>query len=183
MRTFARAHARMLRGRVERREKSAKMMTRSRRRLNVNPTRFAPAADLAVRPTAVQPAIPRRIAKPSEPDHSLSPSAAVVASALPGKRALMRYVPGMRMLGFLSAVVCMSACVSSISIYARASAGHIACPAENIDVLSAQDTGDGPRSWVAACGPKQYSCSSSGSLEDNRSSITCAPLDATSQER
>jgi hypothetical protein len=79
----------------------------------------------------------------------------------------------MRALLFL--FVGCAAC-SPVSIYARATAGRVGCPAEQIDIRSHNDGQPGPRSWVAACGGEEYVCSSEGALEDVHSEIVCSPL-------
>jgi hypothetical protein len=65
-------------------------------------------------------------------------------------------------------------CGASVSPYARASAGHIGCPAEAIELSHVQRSGGSPQSWVANCGRAAYACSSNADPTNPQARIVCS---------
>lgn len=65
-------------------------------------------------------------------------------------------------------------CGASVSPYARATAGHIGCPAEAIELRDVQRGKGAPEAWVAMCGPVAYSCSSNVSPASPAARVTCS---------
>jgi hypothetical protein len=67
-------------------------------------------------------------------------------------------------------------CGASVSPYARASAGHIGCPAEAIELTQIERGGGAPQSWVATCGHAAYACSSNADPASREARIVCSEL-------
>lgn len=65
--------------------------------------------------------------------------------------------------------------MAEISPYARATAGRVGCPAQDIDIRDEAGT-QGPLAWTASCMGKRYACSSTGSLMSEHTRVVCNEL-------
>jgi hypothetical protein len=72
-------------------------------------------------------------------------------------------------------LVLLSGCVAEISPYARATAGRVGCPAQDIDIRD-EAGAKGPLAWTASCMGKRYACSSTGSLMSEETRVVCNEL-------
>lgn len=81
-------------------------------------------------------------------------------------------------LDFIAFVLALfgSACAQTVSPYALATAGHIGCSAEAIELTQIEGAERGPHAWVALCGHTGYACSSDRSPSAPRVQIACSEL-------
>ncbi|HKU39393.1 MAG TPA: hypothetical protein VJR89_14645, partial [Polyangiales bacterium] len=72
------------------------------------------------------------------------------------------------------ALLVCGACSSTLSPYARATAGRIGCPASRIEIEELARGERGPESWVAFCGSSHYVCSSNRAIANPDARIICS---------